>query len=402
MMRHPARVRTWLNAFVVATLVAPTMIAWAYAAPKPIQTVAIVYLDQSVKSRPALSNLEPDPSDAGLQGAMLAIKDNNTTGRFLGQSYTLIDHRATTAEDVLQRFESMLTAGHRLFVLKLPAPTLEKLLPALDRYPDVLLFNAGARDNRLRQQACHPAVLHTLPSRAMLADALAQYLMSRRWRDWFLLVGMEPGDRLFAAALRRAARRFGGKIVKEKHWNGGRDARRTAQAEVPLLTQADEYDVMLVADEQGDFGDFLLYRTWLPRPVAGTQGLVPTTWHKTVEQWGATQLQRRFKKASGRSMIATDYAAWVAVRAIGEAVTRTGTVLPGAIADYVRGQEFEVAAFKGRKLSFRPWSGQMRQPIPLAAARSQVSVSPQAGYLHPTSELDTLGFDKPESECKTK
>jgi hypothetical protein len=29
-----------------------------------------------------------------------------------------------------------------------------------------------------------------------------------------------------------------------------------------------------------------------------------------------------------------------------------------------------------------------------------VSVSPQEGFLHQFSELDTLGYDQPESGCK--
>ncbi len=45
---------------------------------------------------------------------------------------------------------------------------------------------------------------------------------------------------------------------------------------MPLFTQTAEYDVVLVADERGDFGEYLPYQTWYPRPVAGTQGLTPT------------------------------------------------------------------------------------------------------------------------------
>jgi ABC transporter substrate binding protein (PQQ-dependent alcohol dehydrogenase system) len=59
----------------------------------------------------------------------------------------------------------------------------------------------------------------------------------------------------------------------------------------------------------------------------------------------------------------------------------------------------DLAAFKGVKLSFRPWDGQLRQPILLADADSLVSVSPQPGFLHQFSELDTLGIDRPETKC---
>jgi hypothetical protein len=42
----------------------------------------------------------------------------------------------------------------------------------------------------------------------------------------------------------------------------------------------------------------------------------------------------------------------------------------------------------------------LRQPVLLADARSLVSVSPQPGFLHQFSELDTLGIDQPETKCR--
>ena len=36
----------------------------------------------------------------------------------------------------------------------------------------------------------------------------------------------------------------------------------------------------------------------------------------------------------------------------------------------------------------------------LADARALVSVSPQPGFLHQRSELDTLGIDEPETPCR--
>jgi ABC transporter substrate binding protein (PQQ-dependent alcohol dehydrogenase system) len=65
----------------------------------------------------------------------------------------------------------------------------------------------------------------------------------------------------------------------------------------------------------------------------------------------------------------------------------------------MRSDKMELAAFKGVKLSFRPWDGQLRQPVLLANADSLVSVSPQPGFLHQVSELDTLGVDQPETKC---
>ena len=84
---------------------------------------------------------------------------------------------------------------------------------------------------------------------------------------------------------------------------------------------------------------------------------------------------------------------------IGEAVIRTGSADPATIRDYALSEEFELAAFKGQPLTFRSWNGQMRQPILLHDGRINVSVSPQEGFLHQVSPLDTLGLDRPESAC---
>ena len=157
---------------------------------------------------------------------------------------------------------------------------------------------------------------------------------------------------------------------------------------------------MVVADDKGEFGEYLAYRTWDPRPIAGSQGLKPNSWHRTHEQWGATQMQNRFRRESGRWMTEIDYHAWTAVRSIGEAVTRIQKNGVEDIIDYLGGSSFGLGAYKGVKVSYRSWNGQLRQPILLAAPRSMVSVSPQDGYIHPFSELDTLGKDKPESTCK--
>jgi ABC transporter substrate binding protein (PQQ-dependent alcohol dehydrogenase system) len=96
-----------------------------------------------------------------------------------------------------------------------------------------------------------------------------------------------------------------------------------------------------------------------------------------------------------------DYDVWVAVRSIGEAATRTKSTAPADLIAYLKSSDFELAAFKGRKLNYRPWDGQLRQPILVATAKLPVTVSPQPGFLHQFTELDTLGVDKPETNCRT-
>lgn len=358
--------------------------------------VRIGYLAHLPPRGPLLSNVIPEPLDAGRRGAELAIIDSNSTGRFLKQQFELQSAESEDATELLAAAEQQHQAGIRLFVVNAPAATLRQLSA---RLPDSLLFNAGSPDDGLRREQCLGNVLHTLPSRAMLADALAQFLAVRKWTHWLLITGSTEDDIAYADALKRAAKRFGHKIVAEKPWSFDNDQRRSAQAEMPLFTQASEYDVVLVADERGDFGEYLPYNTWYPRPVAGTQGLTPTAWHKTVETFGAAQLQKRFEELAGRWMNDRDFAAWMAVRSIAAAVTKLRAAEPQGIRHLLLNEQLPLDGFKGRKLSFRPWNGELRQPIPLVHPRALVSTSPQDGFLHPSNEMDSLGYDQPEVSC---
>lgn len=361
--------------------------------------VRIAVLTQLVDRPPALSNLEPPPDDSGLLGARMAIAENNTTGRFMKQRFEMRETVVPADGDAVAAFKALTGDGYRFIVANLGADTLLRVAD-LPEAGKVLIFNAGAADDALRNEECRANILHTVPSRAMIADALAQFLAWKKWSKWFLVVGRRAEDRLFAAAVRRAAKRFGTRIVAEKTWEFGPDTRRTAQSEVPVFTQDVDYDVLIVADEIGEFGEYLMYRTWTPRPVAGTQGLVPTSWDRAHEQWGAAQLQSRFLKTFKRRMNRLDYTVWAAVRAVGEGATRAASTEFQDIADYILGAKFGLAGFKGQRLTFRRWNGQLRQPILLATPKAMVSVSPQKGYLHPRSYLDTLGYDEPESKCR--
>jgi len=358
--------------------------------------IRIGYLGHLPPRGPLLSNVIPEPTDAGRRGAELAIADSNSTGRFLKQSYSLEAAESEDAATLLATADDLHAQGIRLFVVNAPADTLRQLS---ERLPDSLLFNAGSADDGLRRAQCLGNVLHTLPSRAMLTDALAQFLAVRKWTRWLLVTGNTEDDLAYADALKRAAKRFGHKIVAEKPWSFDNDQRRSAQAEMPLFTQASEYDVVLVADERGDFGEYLPYNTWYPRPVAGTQGLTATAWHKTVETFGAAQLQKRFEALAGRWMNDRDFAAWMAVRSLATAITKQRAAEPQGIRHLLLNEQLPLDGFKGRKLSFRPWNGELRQPIPLVHPRALVSTSPQEGFLHPSNEMDSLGYDRPEVSC---
>lgn len=361
-------------------------------------TLILAYFGQESETAVARPYFETEVTDRGIQGARLGVLDNNTTGRFTGQQFELTETRLAADGDPESAFRRLVAEGQKYILVDLAAPVLERIAD-LPEAREVLIFDLGSRDDELRGGKCRRNVLHLLPSRAMRADALAQYFAKKRWWKWFLVVGPKEEDRRFAAALKRAAKRFGHKIVVEKPWTHTFDDRRTPESEVPVFTQGVDYDILLVADEEGLFGDYLPYRTWLPRPVAGTQALVAVAWHPTLEAWGAIQLQNRFRALAGRAMTETDYGGWLAVRAIGEAATRTGSLDFASIRQYLSSESFTLAGFKGVPLSFRSWDGQLRQPVLLATERSLVAVAPVEGFLHPKNELDTLGYDEPETQC---
>ena len=67
------------------------------------------------------------------------------------------------------------------------------------------------------------------------------------------------------------------------------------QRQMPVFTQkAPDYDVLIAADESEVFAGYLPYRTWDPRPVAGSAGLMPTSWDASHELWGARAIAEPF------------------------------------------------------------------------------------------------------------
>ncbi|MHC2942922.1 ABC transporter substrate-binding protein [Bradyrhizobium diazoefficiens] len=379
----------------------------AFAADPVMIGVGYLGLAGTRSTLSTLSLVEQPAENDGVAGARLAIEDNNTTGKFLGQRFALEERRIREGEDAVQA-ATALAKKNGFVIADLPADALLKVADAL-RERGTLLFNAGAIDERLREADCRANVIHTAPTRAMLADALGQYLVWKQWKRWLLVVGSHDEDKLFADALRRTATRFGAKIVQERTFEDAGGARRTdsgvtlIQRQMPVFTQqAPSYDVLVAADESEVFGAYLPYRTWDPRPVAGSAGLVPRSWDAAQDQWGAIQMQNRFIKLNSRRMTALDMQAWTAVRMIGEATSRTNSGDVKKVADFIKGPDFSVAAFKGTRLTLRDWNLQLRQPILLVDGRMVVSVSPQEGFLHQVSELDTLGYDRPESKCKLK
>ena len=260
------------------------------------------------------------------------------------------------------------------------------------------VLNLSDAADRLRQQDCRANLFHLIPSERMRADALAQKLVARKWTKLLLLTGPSPQDALRAATAQASVKRYGLQVVASKPFKLSADPRERDLANPLLLTAGSSYDAVWVVDSDGEFARTLPYRTMLPRPVVGDAGLVALAWHAQFERYGGPQVSRRFAKAAKRPMTAHDWAAWTAGKALVGAAAAVPKGPNAAWAKALAGTPIDGS--KGTQLSFRPWDGQLRQPMLLTDGQGVISQAPIEGLLHPSNVLDTLGVDAPEKACK--
>jgi ABC transporter substrate binding protein (PQQ-dependent alcohol dehydrogenase system) len=348
----------------------------------------------------------PDPAYTGLElrtrhrpreGVESGLKESRVPGRAAGIAFELIELAATGPQDAAARVADASAGGARVFLLDLPAEGVRAVAAAASE-DDIILLNLRAPDDDLRAM-CGPALLHVTPSRSMLADALAQYLQRMGWERVLMLVGDRPEDEAAAVAFESAAEKFGLKVVAARDFVLSNDPRQRDRTSIALMTGEPDYDVVFLADSVGEFGRFVPFATVLPRPVVGSEGLTPEAWSWTWERHGAPQLNQRFERIAGRRMTSDDWAGWAAVKSVVEAAVRLQTTSPADIRAYVRGDAFALDTYKGAAGSFRPWSGQLRQPVLLTTHNAVIERAPLDGFLHEGNNLDTLGSDAEPSAC---
>ena len=150
---------------------------------KEVLTTTIVYLGKDYDEPPPLSLVDKHVTDKGIQGARIALGEDNRTGRLIGQDYKLLEAVVPKGGDVVAKAKALLAAGHRLFVADLEAPDLLSVAD-LPEARDAIFFDVRTSDDSLRQEKCRANIFHIPPSWAMRADALAQYLAWKKWRRW--------------------------------------------------------------------------------------------------------------------------------------------------------------------------------------------------------------------------
>jgi ABC-type branched-subunit amino acid transport system substrate-binding protein len=363
---------------------AALLLAGAAALPAAARDFPVGLLTMESDARYAAQTLEKGyadaPSGRSAAAARLALEDSSFALRAAG--YTagrLVTAPAADAAGLAAAFDSLLRQGVRHIVLELPAAGVAQVAAAA-RGKDVLLVNAAAPEDALRGGQCAPQLLHALPSHAMQADAIAQLLVARKWNRPLVLHGDSAADGLLLAAFVRSARRFGLKPVAQRSFKLSADPRERELGNVRLLTASADYDAVVVLD---------------------AAGLTAQAWSPWYEHDGAVQLNRRFRKAAGRAMGSYDWATWLGTRALVEAAA----LHPSAVAAQLKSLKDGTVAldgYKGQGLTFRPWDGQLRQPLLLAHGNAVAEAAPLEGFLHPRSTLDTLGYDAAETGCKPR
>jgi ABC transporter substrate binding protein (PQQ-dependent alcohol dehydrogenase system) len=304
--------------------------------------------------------------------------------------------KTTLLDDINKR------APHYL-VLDLPAPALKALvlqMGSLSGKP--VVFNVAESSDEFRGASCHTQLLHTLPSQRMLADAMAQWLVSRNWRDVLWLTGTRASDMALVSVWQSSFKRYGVKVKAQRNFLLSGDPRQRDQSNTRLLTSEPSHDAVLVLDTDGEFARTLPYNTAQPRPVLGHAGLVALAWHPRWDRYGAPQLSRRFLKQAGREMTGQDWAAWVAVKAIATVLEDKPKANLAQQLQALRSGAVTVDGFKGGTVSFRAWDGQLRQPIFLAHGDGVAAAAPVDGAMHPKDVLDTLGADEGDSLCRQR
>jgi len=365
------------------------------------EAARIVYLgidaDPYYEPQPLYTGLSLKDRHRPVEGVRLSFRDTRVLERALGVSFELEEVLAPPGGAA-----AALAAAQEpqplAVLLDLPAADMEAVLAA--RTDGDLFINIRDPADRWREADCAPGLLHSMPSVAMLADALAQHLKAQGWEAVLLLHGATERDAEQAAAARASALKFGLKIVADRDFELTNDPRRRDRSNIALLTGGVRHDVIWLIDDQGDFGRYVPFATYAPRPVVGSEGLTPLAWHWTFERYGAPQLNQRFRKVAGRDMTDGDWAGWAAVRAVVGAVTAAGGADRSKAQAALRSGDLAIDLYKGVRGNFRDWDGQLRQPILLATHDAVIAVAPIEGFEHQYEKLDTLGPDRSESRCR--
>ncbi|MGB3339367.1 MAG: amino acid ABC transporter substrate-binding protein [Devosia sp.] len=347
----------------------------------------------------AYTRIEIAPGGNPIDGANMGVEDLKVVSDAVGQTVSLDHQEAGDAVALIAKVNEMSAAGEHFVLLDLPAELVDQVASATTELP-VTLINTTAPEDYLRSR-CYPNLLHTAASDRMTSDAMVQLLRTRNWNRILMLVGPHERDTALAASFRASAERLRLEIVDERQFTLSTDPANREANNSQLITGGADYDIIYIADSEGEYGRYLPYDTQLPRPIVGSTGLVASEWQWAWDRDGSTQVTVRFEELTdGRRMTGQDWATWIAAKSVVTAYAKARSDVYEDIAAYLRGSRLRMDGAKGVQLNFREWDGQMRMPIVLATHNAVIAEAPLEGFLHQTNTLDTLGTDQPEHQCQ--
>ena len=334
-----------------------------------------------------------------LAGAKLGLKDIKPFQRMAKVKFKLMDMRIknieTAADEILNHIHEN---NIKIVLLDFPASELINIVSKISDL-NIAVINISSKNNELRSFNCNKNLFHTIPSERMLTDSLAQYLSDKKWRKVLILTGPLEIDKAKSASFIESAKQFGLKIVDNRSFLLGNDPRARDQNDLDFLTGSAKYDAVYISDTHREFSYKVPFATHIPSTVLGSSGLTPRAWHWSYLRHGAPQVHGRFERMNKRRMTEEDWAAWVGMRAIAEALVRFKNNENFSFQDAFVSEEFKLDGSKGPVLNFRKWNRQLRQPIMLSTDNWVTSIAPLESFVHRVNNLDTIGIDSKTSKC---
>ena len=334
-----------------------------------------------------------------LAGAKLGLKDIKPFQRMAKVKFKLLDMRIknidTAADEILNHIHKN---NIKIVLLDFPASELINIVSKISDL-NIAVINVSSKNNELRSFNCNKNLFHTIPSERMLTDSLAQYLSDKKWRKVLILTGPLEIDKAKSASFIESAKQFGLKIVDNRSFLLGNDPRARDQNDLDFLTGSAKYDAVYISDTHREFSYKVPFATHIPSTVLGSSGLTPRAWHWSYLRHGAPQVHGRFERMNKRRMTEEDWAAWVGMRAIAEALVRFKNNENFSFQDAFVSEEFKLDGSKGPVLNFRKWNRQLRQPIMLSTDNWVTSIAPLESFVHRVNNLDTIGIDSKTSKC---
>ena len=334
-----------------------------------------------------------------LAGAKLGLKDIKPFQRMAKVKFKLMDMRIKNIDSAADEILNHINKNNiKIVLLDFPAPELLNIVNKISNL-NIAVINVSSKNNELRSFNCHKNLFHTIPSDRMLTDSLAQYLSDKKWRKVLILTGPLEIDKAKSASFIESAKQFGLKIIDNRSFLLGNDPRARDQNDLDFLTGSAKYDAVYISDTHKEFSYKVPFATHIPSAVLGSSGLTPRAWHWSYLRHGAPQVHGRFERMNKRRMTEEDWAAWVGMRAIAEALVRFKNNENFSFQDAFVSEEFKLDGSKGPVLNFRKWNRQLRQPIMLSTDNWVTSIAPLESFVHRENNLDTIGIDSKTSKC---